>query len=104
MITVNFTRPTDQTWRAGYLEFKDLGKIAGGVTHRYEVWAYAEATVLGWVEWKSSWRCYAFRPSIEFSTWFDSSCLTILGEFAKLRTDERRAQWGPQGRFPDRVA
>ena len=103
MNTVNLEQVDPKTWRAGYLEFRDLGKIAGGVTHRYEVWAFAEPTALGWIEWKAGWRRYTFKPVSGYSVWFDSSCLTIIADFVKIRTDERKAQWGPQGRFPDRV-
>jgi hypothetical protein len=90
------------TWQFGFLEFRDLGKIDGGVTRRYEVSSVQDGTVLGWVVWKSGWRRYTFRPTTAFSTWFDSLCLTTIADFVKLRTDERKAQWGPQGRFADR--
>jgi len=91
----------NKTWRAGYLEFRDLGKIENGVTHKYEV--CSDGGVLGWVEWKAGWRRYTFRPVTGYETWFDALCLTTVSDFVKLRTDERKAHWGPQGRFPDRV-
>ena len=93
------TSPDGKAWKCGWLEFRDLGKIAGGVTHKYEVVSGTDHDVLGWVEWKSGWRRYTFRPLTAVSTWFDFSCLTTIADFVRLRTDERKAQWGPQGRF-----
>lgn len=85
-----------------WMEFIDLGKILGGVTHKYEVRSKDTfdkfTNVLGWVEWKPGWRRYIFRPVLGVSTYFDASCLTTVAEFVKLRTDERKAQWGQQGR------
>jgi hypothetical protein len=103
MSTINFTQ-TDKNWEFGFLQFHDMGKLDGGVTHRYEVSSIAGEvpSLLGWVEWKSGWRRYTFRPILGVSTWYDSSCLTTIAEFVRLRTDERKAHWGPQGRFADR--
>ena len=91
----------DKLWECGFLVFRDLGKLEGGVTHKYEVAATHDypQNVLGWIEWKSAWRRYTFRPILGSSTWFDFTCLTIIAEFVKMRTDERKAHWGPQGRF-----
>ena len=102
MNTVNFEQVDPKTWRSGYLEFRDLGKIAGGVTHRYDVCS-AGGSALGQIVWYAGWRRYTFTPSQTLQTWFDSACLTTIAEFVKIRTDERKAQWGPQGRFPERV-
>lgn len=92
----------DKTWKAGFLTFKDHGKLEGGVTHRYEVSALNDEddpVVLGWVLWKSGWRRYTYKPVTGWDTWYDASCLTIISDFVSLRTDERKAHWGPQGRF-----
>lgn len=70
-----------------------MGRIENGVTHKWEVAAYAENGVLGWVEWKASWRRYTFKPITGCYTWYDALCLTIIAEFVKLKTDERKAQW-----------
>jgi hypothetical protein len=104
MTTINFAQ-TDKNWEFGFLQFHDLGEIDRGVTHRYKVSSVAGdgLCLLGWVEWKAGWRKYTFRPILGVSTWYDFSCLTTIAEFCKIRTDERKAQWGPQGRFPDRV-
>jgi hypothetical protein len=99
---INFTQIDPKTWTSGFLRFKDMGRIKDGVTHRYEVLGMTDESILGWVEWKSGWRRYTFRPATGYETWFDALCLTILAEFVKMRTDERKAHWGPQGRFADR--
>lgn len=99
MSTTTFEKIDDKKWKSGWLEFRDLGLIENGVTHRYEV---VSTGVLGWVVWKSAWRRYTFKPVTGFETWFDFSCLTTIAEFVRLRTDERKAQWGQQGRFADR--
>jgi hypothetical protein len=92
----------DKTWATDCLTFKDLGKIEGGVTHRYEVLSKGDweehTNVLGWILWRPSWRRYVYR-SIAFSVELDFLCLTTIAEFAKLRTDERKAEWKPQGKF-----
>jgi hypothetical protein len=98
---VNFTQVDSKTWLVGYLIFRDLGKIEGGVTHRYEVCSDG-GSVLGHIVWYSGWRRYTFTPSTTVETWFDFSCLTSIADFVKLRTDERKTHWGPQGRFADR--
>ena len=101
MNTMNFEQVDPKTWRAGYLTFKDLGKIAGGVTHRYDVCSAGDS-VLGQIVWYAGWRRYTFKPSLTVETWYDSACLTTIAEFCMIRTDERKAHWGPQGRFADR--
>jgi hypothetical protein len=90
-----------KTWRADFLRFVDLGKLEGGITHRYEVWSDGGdlPCMLGWIEWKSVWRRYTFRPILESSTWFDFLCLTMMADFCKMLTDERKTHWGQQGRF-----
>jgi hypothetical protein len=97
----------DKTWEAGFLLFKDLGKIEGGVTHKYEVRSKddfeAFTDLLGWIEWKSGWRRYIFRPILGASTRYDFSCLTTLAEFCKIQTEERKSHWSTQGRFADRA-
>lgn len=89
-----------------WMQFVDIGTTRSGLTHKYEVRARGDYedfdVVLGWVEWKSGWRRYTFRPTLGASTWFDFECLTSIADFVKLRTDERKSQWGPQGRFADR--
>ena len=102
MNTVNFEKVDPKTWRAEFLRFVDLGRIEGGVTHKYEV-TDSNGNVLGWVVWKAGWRRYTYKPVTGWDTWYDSTCLTTIAEFVKIRTDERKAQWGPQGRFPDQV-
>jgi|HubBroStandDraft_2_1064218.scaffolds.fasta_scaffold864131_2 hypothetical protein len=98
----SFEQIDSKTWRAGFLQFMDMGKIAEGVTHRYEV-TNLEGLTLGWVVWKSGWRRYTYKPVTGWDTWYDSSCLTSISDFVRLRTDERKAHWGPQGRFADRA-
>jgi hypothetical protein len=88
---VDIKQVDNKTWRAGYLEFRDLGKIEKGVTHKYEVCPDGGG-VLGWVEWKAGWRRYTFRPVTGYEAWFDALCLTTVADFIKLRTDERKAQ------------
>ena len=102
MNTVNFEKVDPKTWRAEFLRFVDLGRIEGGVTHKYEV-TDSNGNVLGWVVWKAGWRRYTYKPITGWDTWYDSTCLTTIAEFVKIRTDERKAQWGPQGRFPDQA-
>ena len=99
---VNFEQVDPKTWRAAFLRFVDLGRIEGGVTHRYEV-TDSNGNVLGWVVWKAGWRRYTYKPVTGWDTWYDHACLTTIAEFVKIRTDERKAQWGPQGRFPERM-
>lgn len=102
MNTVNFTQPKPGVWESGYLRFEDLGKTEGRVTRKYAVIGALNSDTLGWIEWKSSWRRYTFRPATGCSTWFDALCLTAIGEFVRIRTDERKAHWGTQGRFANR--
>ena len=99
---MNFEQVDSKTWRAAFLRFVDLGRIEGGVTHKYEV-TDSNGNVLGWVVWKAGWRRYTYKPITGWDTWYDSTCLTTIAEFVKIRTDERKAQWGPQGRFPDQA-
>ena len=102
MTTVNLEQVDPKTWRAEFLRFVDLGRIEGGVTRKYEV-TDSNGNVLGWVVWKAGWRRYTYKPITGWDTWYDSTCLTIIADFVKIRTDERKAQWGPQGRFPDQA-
>jgi hypothetical protein len=90
-----------KTWEAGFLKFSDTGVIPGGTTNVYEVLS-ANAAILGWVKWSAPWRRYVYRPVTGYQTDLDSSCLTAIAEFCTMQTDERKSQWGPQGRFPDR--
>ena len=99
---INFEQVDPKTWRAEFLRFVDLGKIEGGVTRKYEV-TDSNGNVLGWVVWKAGWRRYTYKPITGRDTWYDSACLTTIADFVKIRTDERKAQWGPQGRFPERM-
>jgi len=102
MSDIVFEQVNENTWKSGFLAFRDLGRNEGGITHRYEVWSGAQPVILGWVVWKSAWRRYTFKPVTGYDTWFDSLCLTTIATFVTLRTDERKAQWGQQGRYPDR--
>lgn len=90
-----------KTWRAGFLLFKDMGRVKDGVTRRYEV-TNAEGIALGWFVWKNEWRRYTYKPVTGWDTWYDASCLTSLATFASMVTDERKAHWGAQGRFANR--
>lgn len=87
-----------KSWKCGWLTFKDLGKIEGGVTRRYEV--NSNGDILGYVLWRSGWRRYTYQPKAD--TVYDFSCLTTIAEFVRLCTDERKTHWGQQGRFADR--
>ena len=104
-MAVAFKKLDDKTWEAGFLQFKDLGLLEGGVTHRYEVRSKddhdAFTDVLGWIIWRSSWRRYVYR-TVSVSVELDFSCLTTIADFAKIQTDERKSHWSTQGRFAGR--
>ncbi len=91
------TQVSDKEWKSQWLKFVDLGKTEGGVTHRYSVRNF-ENFPLGTVLWRAGWRKYIFR-TLAVGIDFDTSCLTTIAEFCTLRTDERKADWKPQGRF-----
>lgn len=91
-------QPDGKSWKLGWLTIYDKGKVEGGVTHRYEVYS---TDFLGWVLWRPGWRRYIYR-STGVSVELDFSCLTTIAEFCKMKTDERKLEWGKQGRFPDR--
>jgi hypothetical protein len=100
-VQITFEQVDSKTWRSEFLRVVDMGRIDGGVTHRYELTG-SDGTVLGWIVWRAPWRRYVYKPVTGWDTFYDSLCLTIIAEFVRLRTDERKAQWGPQGRFADR--
>jgi hypothetical protein len=100
-VQITFEKVDPKTWRSNFLRFVDIGTIAKGVTRRYEV-TDSCGNILGWAVWYSAWRRYVYKPVTGRDTYYDTLCLTTIAEFVKLRTDERKAHWGPQGRFADR--
>jgi hypothetical protein len=91
-----------KTWESGFLRFVDTGTIPRGATNVYEVINPSVPVILGWVKWSAPWRRYVYRAVTGYQTDLDSSCLTAIAEFCTMQTDERKSQWGPQGRLPNR--
>jgi len=91
---LEITQVDSKNWKSEFLTFVDRGAIENGITRRYEI--FTKDAALGCVMWKAGWRRYTFRPNE--ATEYDFSCLTIIAEFCKIRTDERKAKWGQQGR------
>jgi len=62
MVGFQMINERPKTWGSGFLKFVDMGRIDGGVTHRYEV-TDSNGNALGWVVWYAAWRRYVYKPS-----------------------------------------
>ena len=87
---MSFNQINDRTWQSGYLTFIDLGRIEGGITHRFEV--QSSTGCIGWVVWRFGWRKYVYK-SPAYNVDLGEECLTIIAAFVKMQTDERKLHW-----------
>lgn len=71
----------------GLEELKNLGKK----TKTYEVWNIVDNCSLGLIQWKASWRKYAFFPYAD--TCFEWDCLNDIATFCKEETKEYKKHW-----------
>ena len=62
-----------------YLLFVYKGTSDSGKTKRWVVQNRQTDGLLGWIEWKASWRKYCFYPVN--STGFDEACLEEITNF-----------------------
>jgi hypothetical protein len=62
----------------GYLKFVEKEQLADRKTRRWTV-TNLDDFILGWVEWKNSWRCYWFLPM--GPSGFDATCLMDIVKF-----------------------
>lgn len=66
-----------------YLKFVPEGTSKSGLTKRWTV-QNLEGCVLGWIQWKASWRRYWFEPTNQ--TGFDAACLKDIVDFLVKET------------------
>jgi hypothetical protein len=69
-----------------YLVFDDRGESPSGKTRRWIVKNRYD-NVLGWVDWKATWRKYTFSPCNQ--TTFDAACLRDLAELLEQEMAKR---------------
>jgi len=69
-----------------YLQFEFKGTSESGKTNRWVV-KNTSGDVLGWIEWKTSWRKYWFCPVN--GTGFDASCLDEISGALKAAMEQR---------------
>ncbi len=81
----------DDRWESGeYLQFEDIGRPSkGAVTHVFRTYSRLNGSLLGYVNWKATWRQYVFSPGPNTS--FDPKCLTELAEYCRLKTVEHKS-------------
>jgi hypothetical protein len=80
-----------------WVEFEPRGRERGARTQRWVVWSkFRDPDQLGWVVWRSWWRCYVFEGV--GGVQLDPRCLREVADFAEARTAEQRATWKRPGR------
>lgn len=72
-----------------YLKFEDRGTTPSGKTRRWVVLNSVSGVALGWVQWASNFRKYAFESMPGMI--YDSCCLEDLSAFVEARTKEHKA-------------
>ena len=57
-------------------------------TKAWELRSKSDGSVLGTVNWFTSWRKYAFFPTLASDTVFDADCLQDIVDFCRQQTKE----------------
>jgi hypothetical protein len=71
-----------------YLSFEDRGTSESGKTRRWVVKSSQQGDViLGWIEWRATWRRYTFSPTNQ--TTFDAGCLRDIAEHLEREMGKR---------------
>jgi len=68
------------------LRFEELEQT--GKTKRFNVYSTHSGDYLGWIHWRSSWRCYVMSYANEID--MSLSCNKELNEFMQRLEDERK--------------